>query len=483
MKNKINAIISNIIIFGFLVIFFSCITPLIAYNCDDWIYLGKIRLPIPLWGGWNPTRVFFETVMPIMGRVAGYIIYPIVGDFVFSITLGSAILLSFLIAVMCISMYNLLINRFKFGEVQALESEIFFLALFFLIFRTRSESNYMFCAEDLCCVYNYTMPGVINAIVVLTIARYEGFANAFKRFDLVRKGAFLFVLYFALLSNIFHSIITVSYCMALILHEIVSEKKDKENSIKRLYKNTSIYFWIIVSWIIVLFFEKSGGRAGTFQHKFNLVQSVTQFKAILFALSKPFLVLVAVTFAGLIWRNMRKMKEGRSVVICFVVAMFGVLIYLLLLNSLIGYMSRVDASWGIWFYLISICSLMISNTIANIKHSRLIMAIMLFTVMLCCYYPDGRYMISSSRNRDYELCYKTSKYYVDSIIEARLEGKEIVEIAIPEVEVNDEKNLTYYYGFGDIVSNTLYFNGIIDERVTVQEKVDSSLNEEFLGVR
>ncbi|WP_143015177.1 hypothetical protein [Butyrivibrio sp. INlla18] len=472
---------TNLIMFFFLVLFFTKIAPLIVYNCDDWIYLGEIRLPIPLWGSWNPTRVFFETIMPICGRIAGYVVYPITRDFVKSVTIVSAFLLSALITIMCICFYKLMRERFGKTELQALFLELFFIAMFFMIFRTRSESSYMFCAEDLCCVFNYIMPGVLNAIVVLVMARYQNFSDSFKSFSVAKKCAFIILLYFALLSNIFHSVITISYCVAKILRRLIVNCTSKEKTLGKLIYEARIELIIVCAWLVVLVFEKSGGRAGDFETGLDIVRTLLQFKAIMFAVSIPFIIIVVESIVYTVISILEK-SEIRPLVLELLVGLAITFVFLFLLNSKVGYMSRVDATWGIWFYLILLCSIVFSELQSRMNLRSGVSVGLLLLIFFLCYYPDGKYMISSSRNRNYELCYKTSSYYEQSIIAADKEGKDTLYIKIPEVEVYNGTNLTFYPGFGDAVSKTLYLNGIIDNVIVVVEQADPSLNEEFLGV-
>ncbi len=398
MKKRFDVAITNIFVFIGLILFFTKVAPLIIYNCDDWIYLGEIRFPMPLWGSWNPTRVFFETIMPICGRIAGYVVYPITGNFVKAVTLVSVFLLSALITFMCICFYKLMRERFGKTELQALFLELFFIAMFFMIFRTRSESSYMFCAEDLCCVFNYIMPGVLNAIVVLVMAKYQNFSDSFKSFSVAKKCAFIILLYFALLSNIFHSVITISYCVAKILRRLIVNCTSKEKTLGKLIYEARIELIIVCAWFVVLIFEKSGGRAGDFETGLDIVRALLQFKAIMFAVSIPFIIIVVESIVYTVISILEK-SEIRPLVLELLVGLAITFVFLFLLNSKVGYMSRVDATWGIWFYLILLCSIVFSKLQSRMNLRSGVSVGLLLLIFFLCYYPDGKYMISSSRNR------------------------------------------------------------------------------------
>lgn len=46
-----------VVLFLLLVLFFTKITPLVVFDSDDWLYVSFTRMPVPIWGHWNPSRV------------------------------------------------------------------------------------------------------------------------------------------------------------------------------------------------------------------------------------------------------------------------------------------------------------------------------------------------------------------------------------------------------------------------------------------
>ena len=64
-------------VFGFLLVWFTQIHPLVVYDADDWTYLAYVRSATPIWGDWNPAKVFPETVMPFFSTVAVYTLMPL----------------------------------------------------------------------------------------------------------------------------------------------------------------------------------------------------------------------------------------------------------------------------------------------------------------------------------------------------------------------------------------------------------------------
>lgn len=49
-----------LVIFGATYIFYTQVEPIMVCDPDDWTYISSIRLPIPIWKNWNPSKVFPE---------------------------------------------------------------------------------------------------------------------------------------------------------------------------------------------------------------------------------------------------------------------------------------------------------------------------------------------------------------------------------------------------------------------------------------
>ena len=112
IKNeKAKITIVNLFLTILLLLFFANICPIVPYDKDDWIYLGQMRIPIPMWNGWNPTKILPEVLMPICGYFGARLVYPIVGDYFFAITIVAAIILSTFIVTLCICVLRFLIKR------------------------------------------------------------------------------------------------------------------------------------------------------------------------------------------------------------------------------------------------------------------------------------------------------------------------------------------------------------------------------------
>lgn len=105
-KKKVTSmIVVQIALFLVLFIYFTQITPLLPFDADDWSTLGTMRLPIPLWGVFNPSKVLPEVIGPLVGEIAAYVVYPISKNYVDSILFTQAVLVSLCVATLLYLFY------------------------------------------------------------------------------------------------------------------------------------------------------------------------------------------------------------------------------------------------------------------------------------------------------------------------------------------------------------------------------------------
>lgn len=462
----------------FLLFFFIKLCPLVAFDCDDWLCLGAYRLPIPHWKEWEPTRIMPGTLMPVAGWMAAHMIYPICGDYVYSVTIISACIVTFLIAVMCICFQKVLIIRGQMPAYTAFICEILFLVSFFAIFRNRGTSQCMFTAADLCCIYYYTMSGVLNAIVVLLLLRLKDATEKFLSWNIIQKTGFCVLVYFALFSNLFHSAITAIYAGVALLFNLYRCR----GSFKEIVRKNIVYLFILIGWGIVLILEVTSGRAEVVggESSFNLILSVQQLIAIVLGLSKRFMAVVLLSAVGTAVLLGKRRLDGQDEFIRIFAMMIcnGILltVFLLLLNSKTAYMSRIDASWGIWFYLIAATVVMVAYIAKSIPLMTKLLPVAIPICVIAAALPDGKFLMSTRENTDYQTCIQLNEYVINHIMEASREGKEEIVIRIPD-HSEDLRSLAYNEALGITVADCLYIQGIIESKPDVKTVLDKEMRD------
>lgn len=88
----------------------------------------------------------------------------------------------------------------------------------------------MFTVADLCCIYFYTISGILNVIIVLIFMWSDDVTEMFLGW--IKKVSFLLLLYFSL-------------CL------------------KQFIRRNAICLAILITWGIALIFDANGGRADT----------------------------------------------------------------------------------------------------------------------------------------------------------------------------------------------------------------------------
>ena len=133
----------------------------------------RYRNAIPQWGTFNPIKVFPETFMPLAADVAGFCVFPITHNLVSSLTIVTAGIYSFFICI-------------YFGEISAFLHRIgvlkynrcvagFVYLLHFVIFKINSKGfiPYLFGAHNVTGVFHYSIPMLLNMILVLRLMLME----------------------------------------------------------------------------------------------------------------------------------------------------------------------------------------------------------------------------------------------------------------------------------------------------------------------
>ena len=465
-------------IFLLLLVFYIKICPLVMYDADDWIYFSQPRIPLPIWHGWNPSRVLPETLQPIVGYFSVYIIYPLVGNYVKSITVGAALCFSFFITLLCYCVNRFLTERLNVGFKTSMYLEVIFLALCFMIFRNRGTSRYLFYAASLNCTFFYTISGIMNAITILIMMRYSNFEVTFREWSISKKSIFVILVYLSVFSNLFHSGMIAVYCFICIMYEIRIKLKNHEKVFNGLLRGNTVRISIMITWVVAVVFELSGGRANRVDDgQFKLLASFQQLKAMLLAVSRPFVImsgiLVVIVFVSMINRHFHKgfWNEDESYVLLLIMNIFLITVYLLVLCSKVLYMSRIEASWAIWFYMIMIDVVCLADIIKLFPRISSALPAMIIIVVLFAIYPDGRFMISTLNGTDYSACVKQDYMIINPIIEADKNMCEKVTVTIPDHSAEAEHSLLSD-DLGQCVADAMYNHGLIRNRMKVTTRFE-----------
>ena len=173
-----------------------------------------------------------------------------------------------------------------------------------------------------------------------------------------------------------------------------------------------------------------------------------------------------VSACWMIYRIIRKDAQ-KDMYLLIIFNLLLVVIYLVVLCSGVNYMSRIEASWNIWFYVILITLIGVADFVSKCPCVKPLLLLFVLVCAVLAVYPDGRFLPSTIENVDYSTCVNTGKYITSQIIDAELDGQESVIVSVPCV---DDDSIEWIFGddFGRVVMTTLYNHGIIHKQIEVE---------------
>ena len=474
MKNKkITKTVSfNMVFFIILIFFFTKICPVIPFDGDDWYFTGSMRVPLPIWKIFNPIKVLPEILEPIGGLIGAYLVYPITNDYVGAISITQAIIISFFVVTLFYGFNDFVRKKYNKNEKECLIYEFIFAISFFFIFkRIGGKSYYGFWATDLNCYFNYIIPGILNASLVLMIAKYENFIEIFNSWNYYKKGFFIVGIYFSIFSSIQLSIILSGYCSWIIIREISKLIKEKETKkIISVSKKNALFFIIDFLWLISLIFESSGTRATVISSdkwltKQNLFDVARNFVYLYRQTNKLYIIIVLFLIAILLFYLFRKQKGVYRFVLETIYLLGITFIYLFVLYMKAGanYACRPDATWAIIFYIIlysNMCLILVSDFMPYLK------SIFPLAITIVCLMTISMNYRFEQSVIDFNTAKEIDETIINQIVEADKKGEKYVEVQVPDY-YNSDTNWPQPYNMAVWMQNTLYSHNIIKNRMKI----------------
>lgn len=481
-KNNRIFIAYGLIVFAGLLLFFTVINPLIVYDADDWLYVYSLRKPIPLPNTWNPTRVFFETFMPIVSYFGALVINPLINNYYFSLTLAHGIFASFLLTLY-FTEFSLLFYKRGFASTStSIKYGCLFILLHFISHIFAGSSNFfLLYSPNLTCFYNYTLAVILNACIVMHFMSYGGIKAFFKSSTLLHK-VFIFVcLYFAIFSNLFSSVVLATYVGTELLLDLTKDIKNKQFKLFSYVSDNLINLIIIVIWFIANILETTGGRADDIHKAF--------FPNVLFALGieiasiiiSNLFVLIFEVVVFVLW--LKKCERQPQTQKRFLLYLGFGMIYLTLLGTFVNflYLIRPDVSIGMFFYIYLALIACLSQLIKQNKKYAKILYILCGTLVLLLIKPGTLYNHYNYSNISYEQCKAVTYDIIDQIKEAESEGKTEVDVIVPKFEM-DDTNWPLSTFVNDRFSEVFYKHKVIDSPILVRNIIVSEEKNEELNI-
>lgn len=487
-KEKIYKAGWYLFVFAFLFLWFTRINPLVLYDGDDWLYISYVRKAIPIWKDWNPARVLPEVLMPFCGAAAAYVLTPLTGDYIGSITIVSALAVSGFITAYVICFGKLMERVFSLNTVTSVLFSGLFLLLHFLVFRAEDTyNNYLFHCFDLTCYYYYLIPALLNCSLVMYMMANPQFEALLENGSLEKKAFFAMAVYFAVFSNLPASVILAIFAGGRVLVEFIKGRKNRDGW-KTFLKNNAVYFFILIAWLVSAVFELCGGRAGDDQgYRMSLLQGLKEtayrFLLMLKGNNNTFLLFSALVIAGaavLLFLSKGKGEQDRKFLalatenlICAVVMLAAVIILCAMVD--ITYITRGEYLFGLYFFGFLI--LLMSFAYLLQKQPKLLVAV---PIVLCVLVSEintqGKTFLDSNLlNDDANICAAIDRDLVDQIVTASQAGQEEMILHVPIS--GRSGNWPHASYVGQRIADTLYEHSIIDRNVRVIVEPDPEMNQ------
>lgn len=491
-------LVANLLLFVFIYVYFTQVSPLFPFDGDDWRYIGGIRLPFPMWGVWNPTRVLPETLMGVGGYIAAFLVYPISHNYVDSLMYVEAFIFSSFVIAFFVSYYKLLTKRFNISKKLSIASEILLFISFFLLFKHLNQPSYNgFWTVDLACDFFYLIPGMLNATIIMYMEQSSDFFNHFMKLSNFKKGLFILALYFTLFSNTQLTIIIAAYSSFKIIQALIN-RKWKINV--EYFETISIYLVVLITWFGTIIFDLNGQRSKNVQgmhdssFSTNLSATIKQFEKFLLLQNVKviclFIAVIVLAFIYWLHTNNKNTQRGGNAFIGIISNSIFCLVcstcYLIIAYSKAGsqYTVRPDAMWAVIFFFMftaNVCFIYLVNNISIIKPILPLLIVVLSLVSFNFNYHqipanNAPYAATTARNVD--------NYILSQIKKADKRGKAEVIVKVPFDSTNaasklPSANWPHSYEMATWLQNTLYSHRIIRSRIHIVFKPDKTVNKRF----
>lgn len=427
--------------FGFLYIWFSRVHPLMVYDVDDWTYLAYIRSALPLWGDWNPAKVFPEVVMPTISSIAHYALMPLIGDYLRTFTVVHALTVSGAVTIYLWCFSGMLRRLWKLSGLSNVLLSMLFFLFHFLVFRGKGYANlYMFHCVDLNCYYNYLIPALMGASMVMYMLGNEQFEAFVREGSPEKKGLALLILYFTVFSNLTTSGIPAAFAGSVLLLRLLQGRK--QFRLKAYCRDNAAYLLILAAWFVSAVFELSGGRAASAEQVSlvsRLITSVYLLKEVIFTANPAFWATVIGIVGLTVFFFLRARGKGEAEkqylpgTVMVLVAAAAMLVYLLLLCAVVDpeYMLRAEYLFGIFFYGFVLVMLAAAYLVRK-KPGLLMILPLLLAVLLSQVNTDGRtFQESNKYNIQPQICDAVSRDILDQIMTAAEAGQITMTLYVP----------------------------------------------------
>lgn len=469
-------------LFAFLYIWFTRVHPLVVFDADDWTYLYHDRDAWPIWGEWNPAKVFPEVFFPFCATVGNFLLMPLVGDYVTVMTITHGFVVSVFITAYLFCFSGFLKRLFALDLWGEIFSSAVFLIFHFLALRSQETNNlYLLFCKDVNCYYNYLIPALLNGCLLFTILENPAFDRFLSDGAPGAKGIFLLLMYMAIFSNLVDSVILAVFAGSVLLVDFL--KRLKALDVKAFLREHKLYLGIFGAWAISAVFELSGGRAvasasgSLFSRLRDCAYCLLQ---VLKSCNPLFLVLCGVLVAAAALILLRCRAEWQTFLrqcILWTVGIAAMVFCIVMLCALVDpiYIYRAEYLFPIFFYCLVPVMLCFGFLLHKLPKLMMLLPILLCVLVSAVDTKDETFQESNTGNLDAGISADISRDLIAQVVAACEAGEKEMVLYVPLWDT--ENNWPHATSLMGRIRYALYAHDIIDYPIAITVVPSAEINE------
>lgn len=469
-------------VFAICMYYFIAMHPIQLYDTDDWLYISYDRLPIPLPGDWNPTRVFPEVFLPLCSSFAVKVIGVITGDWYSAITYMNALVASLFITIYIFMFERMVETKSRLKRSYCICIATIFLSLHFII---QPEGHNLFWSVDMTSFYYYTVSNLLCASLTLWLMQRGTLDGVFMHLNPFCKILIVVILYFALLSNLFSSVILEAWIFCTLVSGWLRLRRNQGFSKAGYLKKSIMQLLFSVLWVVVQLLEVTGSRSASLGSKSSgFLPSLCEVFSLLASnpvwigcISLFIVLLIVFVVSG----NRKQLSSTRKLPRMTLLSissgtLTGIYLILVCSKSITWYITRADVYFGIFFFALIALTPLACRLVFNMLHrggSQLItISAGLFVALMIASWPFSEESnVGNASPQDEE---NISRDIASQVIEATNRGEQNIEIVVPKFSSSDNWPIASYSA--QRFPHALYSLGIIDYEPIASLIIDEQEN-------
>lgn len=478
--NKHHDIILNVVFYAIIflvyIVFYGIIHPVVPFDSDDWLFISTTRHPYPSLELWNPTKLLPECLEPIIALAATYFLAPIFGDHLTAWIFANAATISAFITLYLYSAHKLIERKFHLSSLCNFVILIFFILLHFWVLRAfPSDNDYLWYSHDANCYYNYTIPNLLCASIVMWLMRHTEPIELTKT-----KGIFLlFSLYWALCSNLYSTVILIAYIGAHLTLDLIRRDHKEARWLRNYIHRNWFFLSIIALWLIVQIFESCGKRANAYGGLFTpfLSSLITTIKTLIHTKINHKFCFFSVSFL-LAYCIMHRKKTGsffpqmHTGGFAIPSALILSLSYLILLSSRVepSYIGKGEVIFAFAFFYLFLVLLCICYLCSHFRMTKVFIPFMIAVAFFDMNQNERVFRdIQFEYGWDAKACIEFDRKLIQKVQWEESLGRDTVIIKVPKFE--DDDNWPLCPSLSPLLSNALYKHNIIQRKMTIEYEI------------